>query len=382
MSTVLSSKKILFHEYLKPDFVFIPLKANYDLMVTNNQHVYKNGKLAVKDNSYVYSPVSGYIMGSKTCTSYNGKEEQCVVIANDFKEKSEKRNGIKHFNTKTKLEDVLKNKLLNFEKMFDVNATTLLISSLESDNDSFTNSFILKDNMFEILDTIDFLGEILDNIKRIVFVMPNKDTENIARISEFRGTYPKINIKMINGAYPACLKEVLKKEIIPKEEIMFLNVFEVLAIYNAIIRTKTVSERYITISGDALDQYVVINAKIGSLVKPIIQDLVKLTIDNCVFITNSSIGGNLVNINELIVTDDLSGIFINSKKDTLVKECLNCGKCKEVCPVNINPKYIRENMNDEQKLAKAKINDCIKCGLCTHMCPANINLKEYLYYEK
>ncbi len=64
--------------------------------------------------------------------------------------------------------------------------------------------------------------------------------------------------------------------------------------------------------------------------------------------------------------------------------CLNCGKCAEVCPVNLLPFRLL-------KLAKADraedmrdlgIEVCMECGSCAFTCPAHKPLVQYLRLGK
>ena len=391
MSTVVKNEsKITYNEFLNPDSVFIPLYDDYDLLITNNDYVYKGQALEQKNNEYIYSPVSGRIIGAKTCVFSDNKKRQCIVILNDYKEKTKKRIGKKRLDRSYKLNDIIdvlqkQNAISMSEvgvKLWEIifNAPVLLINAIELDENIFTNSFIFTHHMSDILDTIDFLGDII-GAKNIILAIANSDTENIANLSEFLGTYPKIKLKIMNGKYPMGLKRVLKSELFPRIEpnnIVFLGLADILAIYSVIVRNKVVSERYITITGNAIVSPSVIYTKIGALVKPIIASFVKLNISDSIYITNSLIGGNNVDIDELVVTHDLSAVIINTPKENTVKSCINCGKCHEVCPVKLNPKYIMENIDNPDKMQKAKKDKCINCGLCTNICSANINLKEYL----
>ena len=56
-------------------------------------------------------------------------------------------------------------------------------------------------------------------------------------------------------------------------------------------------------------------------------------------------------------------------------ECIKCGKCSEVCPMNLIPSLIIDNPKDKDKL---KINKCINCGLCSYVCPSKIEVREII----
>ena len=77
----------------------------------------------------------------------------------------------------------------------------------------------------------------------------------------------------------------------------------------------------------------------------------------------------------LIVTPDLNCILLLDDSEEEVTSCIKCGKCSEVCPVNLIPSLIIDNPNKAKEL---KIDKCISCGLCSYVCPAKIEVKEII----
>ncbi len=79
---------------------------------------------------------------------------------------------------------------------------------------------------------------------------------------------------------------------------------------------------------------------------------------------------------EVPVVKGTSGILALSQKETefeipLEPVCIRCGRCVEVCPMNLVPTYLaamahKEKMEDLERL---NVNDCIECGCCAYVCP-------------
>ncbi len=82
-----------------------------------------------------------------------------------------------------------------------------------------------------------------------------------------------------------------------------------------------------------------------------------------------------------------SGILVLSEQE--VKEppetsCLNCGKCTEVCPVNLLPGRIAR-LAELKRFEEARdlgIEVCMECGTCAFTCPAHKPLVQYLRMGK
>jgi NAD-dependent dihydropyrimidine dehydrogenase PreA subunit len=52
------------------------------------------------------------------------------------------------------------------------------------------------------------------------------------------------------------------------------------------------------------------------------------------------------------------------------KKCIACGKCLEVCPVEVFEK--RNN-----KVVEVKVNECLACRACERVCPVQaVNVRE------
>ena len=76
------------------------------------------------------------------------------------------------------------------------------------------------------------------------------------------------------------------------------------------------------------------------------------------------------NIKKLIVTPELKSIFIMKREEKSSENCINCGKCYQICPIHCNPRAYLDNRKKEE------IKHCIDCGLCSYICPSHINLRK------
>ena len=140
---------------------------------------------------------------------------------------------------------------------------------------------------------------------------------------------------------------------------------------------KPIIEKYVTIAGNCIDNEAIVNVKIGTTFKDVINSVCNITDNKYNVIINGLINGNVVsNLNE-VVDYKTRSIFLSCKLEDVEKKCINCGLCNLKCPVGLNPKYIKEHK-------KADRSKCIKCGLCTFNCPSKINFKPYLggYHEE
>ncbi len=71
-------------------------------------------------------------------------------------------------------------------------------------------------------------------------------------------------------------------------------------------------------------------------------------------------------------------LFFTEEEDRHVDDptCIRCGKCIEVCPMNLEPvfMYMYYSKGDFENMEKYHVNDCFECGSCAFNCPARMPL--------
>ena len=150
---------------------------------------------------------------------------------------------------------------------------------------------------------------------------------------------------------------------------MYLNIKDVLNMYNLLKKNRPLSETYLTITGDLLDYTKVLRIKVGTNLNDILNEFNINKKDN--IIINGLLNGIHLKDTNFIIDKNIRSIFVNSIKEYKEEECINCGLCKSSCPVGINPKYMHFN-ND--KKTQNYISKCVNCGICSYVCPSKINL--------
>jgi electron transport complex protein RnfC len=74
-----------------------------------------------------------------------------------------------------------------------------------------------------------------------------------------------------------------------------------------------------------------------------------------------------------------SGILCLTKKVAEIEEesnCINCGKCVQVCPMNLIPTKlaVASSIRNYDMFNEFNGRDCIECGCCSFICPARRHL--------
>ena len=69
-----------------------------------------------------------------------------------------------------------------------------------------------------------------------------------------------------------------------------------------------------------------------------------------------------------------NGIIAIDTDSTQAVECIKCGRCVDVCPMELKPLHYAANVENPQKLKELNIMDCMECRCCEYICSSKIPL--------
>ena len=361
-------------EFLSSEEIYVPIKSNYQLLVKNGDYVLKNQIIMENNLNKVISPVSGYV-GEIVTKNVDDVIMKCLNIHNDFKEKAR----ILKRREQSFTRDTLINKLYEYYFKYVASVfenkkiNNLIISGIDDEPYILNNSYVLNKYPKEILETADLLSTVF-SINHTVIVIKNTQNKTIEKYLNKIGTYPNLGLRFIDDKYllgnPFFLLEYLNCQEIDS---FVIDVKTILNIYEAINYNHLPSETFISISGSRVTKSQVLKVKLGSSLKEIVDNNIKIKGSNNQYILNGLMTGYGCDISNVIITNQTQGLIIipNQKHEEL--PCNNCGLCNRICPVKVNPKRSMDK--------KIKSKNCIDCGLCSYICPCHINLRKFLRSE-
>ncbi len=353
------------------------------------------GKSKISDTKLL-SSVSGTVVGFEEKYISNNTLSKCIVIENDFKEKYINKLGKKHDITKYSKDEfvyLLKEygiigmsgngfpTYIKYDNQNDIKY--LIVNGVECEAYVSSDSAVMYQNPEEILECIDAIIEIM-HLDKVYIAINEKNEMVIKKLLRYINTYPNIKIYPIMDAYPSGYERYLVKEILdlkydrlPLEVGAIVeNVSTIKAIYDVLKYHKPLSERLVTITGDGVKNPANYLLKIGTNLNEVVlkTELYK-KINNPILIAGGAMMGTSIKSDEFVITPDVNCLIINESKSEEVMPCIKCGKCSEVCPMNLIPSLIIEpNAN----IKDLKINKCINCGLCSYVCPSKIEVRDII----
>ncbi|WIV10574.1 electron transport complex subunit RsxC [Proteiniborus sp. MB09-C3] len=165
------------------------------------------------------------------------------------------------------------------------------------------------------------------------------------------------------------------------------NVGTASAIANAIQTGMPLVERVVTVTGSAINTPKNLLVKIGTPFKDIIAQCGGYKETPGKIIMGGPMMGLAQFTDEVPVIKGTSGVLILNEKEARIPEpdpCIRCGKCVDICPVNLQPLFISQlslkgQYDDTQKY---HVLDCIECGSCSFICPSKRPLLQSIRVAK
>lgn len=341
--------------FLNVEYIYIPVKNKMFLQVKNNEYIYKGSCIYNEANNIIKSPISGFIKGFVTIGNLD-----YLVVKNDFKELSIMTGRARNFE-KFQKEDFIK--LLNNENLIHIFSgyiDTLYINFIDDEPYFFNKYIFLKEELSDVQKLAKCISNLF-NIKNINFVIKNCYLDFMNNNNDIVTNTGKISFMSIPNIYPIGNDDLLKKYLIHNDSSKLMSYNDFLYLLYIIKKNTDLSEKYITIYGNAMTEGYTIKVKKYTYLNDVFRRL-NLNFGDVDFILNNSLCGQSINPNEIIINEEFNGVIVNKKTVDISLSCNKCGMCYEVCPIKINPLLMSSK--------------CLKCGLCNYVCPAKINVIE------
>ncbi len=217
-----------------------------------------------------------------------------------------------------------------------------------------------------------------------VIVIEDNKKDAIALMEEKTADIPEIEIVTARTKYPQGAEKMLIKRVtgkmVPSGGLpadvgcVVANISTTKAVSDAIQTGMPLIERVATITGEHI-------AKPGNFIVKIGTNVADM-IDYCGGITGEDVtvkaggpmmGFPLSELNVPIMKGSNGIIAINTDHSEAV-ECIKCGRCVDVCPMELKPLYFAKLVGDPQALKERSIMDCMECRSCEYICSSKIPL--------
>ncbi len=187
--------------------------------------------------------------------------------------------------------------------------------------------------------------------------------------------------KYPQGAEKMLIKRVMGRQVprggLPADVgCVVANISTTKAISDAIRKGMPLVERVVTVTGEKLKNpgnYIV---KIGTNTKDLIDYCGGVTDDDVMFKAGGPMMGFIQSDLNVPIMKGSNGIIAISTDVTEPQECIKCGRCVDVCPMELSPLYFAKYADEEnwQGMQEKNVMDCLECRCCEYICSSKIPL--------
>ena len=395
---------------VKPDTVIIPMSLHIGApctpIVKKGDEVYLGQKIG-EPNGFVSAPihasVSGKVIVVEERPHPNGDRVMSVVIESDGLDTVDPR--IKPYGALEEMEvDAIKEMVLNAGIVGLGGATFPTHVKLAVPPDKKVDCVILNGAECEPYLTADhhlmlaypekvvmglkiamksvgvqkgFIG-VEDNKKNAIEALVKAiGNDNSMEVYSLHTKYPQGAEKQLIAAVTG--REVPSGGLPADAGVVVMNVGTAAQIAETMTTGMPLYKRILTCTGDAIKNPQTLEIRIGVSLQSVIDQCGGFTVNPGKVIMGGPMMGVAQFGTAVPVMKATSGILCLTRETAEIAQpsnCIRCGKCVTVCPINLQPLYLAQysQRNRWEKCEANNAMDCIECGSCSYICPAKIML--------
>ena len=352
----------------------------------------------------IFASVSGEVKGIEKRFNPSGAKVDSIIVENDFQYEEVSYLPVKPLEEMTKEEIIDRIKEAGIVGMGGAGFPThVKLSPKEPEKIDYViancaecEPYITADyrrmleNPEELISGMRVVLSIFPQAKGIFGVEDNKP-DCIEKLRKLTEKESRMEVKALKTKYPqgaerqlifATTGRAINSSMLPADAGCVVdNVETMIAIHTAVVEGKAVTERIVTLSGDAVKEPGNFKVLFGTNHQEVIEAGGGFKNPPEKIISGGPMMGFAMFTTDTPITKTSSSILGFTKDEVKANEptaCINCGRCVEVCPSRIIPSRLADlaERHDEEGFKKLEGLECIECGSCSYVCPAKRQLKQ------
>ncbi len=274
---------------------------------------------------------------------------------------------------------------------------TLIINAAECEPYITADDRLMQDCAAQIVEGIRILAHILQPEEVLIGIEDNKP-QAISMLRAVLCDAHGISLRVIPTKYPSGgakqLTQILTGKQVPHGGrssdigVLMQNVGTAYAVKRAVIDGEPLTERVVTLTGEAVTRPGNVWARLGTPVRHLLNDAGFCPSAEPMVIMGGPLMGftlpwldvPVVKITNCLLAPSASEMGEPQEE----KGCIRCSACADACPADLLPQQLYWFSKGQQhdKATAHNLADCIECGACAWVCPSNIPLVQYFRQEK
>lgn len=212
------------------------------------------------------------------------------------------------------------------------------------------------------------------------------------RAGDFGVTVVGLKVQYPQGSEKQLIKAITGREVptggLPMDaHCVVQNVGTAAAIADAVLRGIPLVERITTITGEVVKNPGNWLLKLGTPVIKAIEFAGGVTEEPGKLIMGGPMMGFAQRSFDVTICKNSSGVLLLPVSRSIAYDstgCIRCGRCVQVCPMNLLPCLLGNVIESERfdLAAQNHVMDCIECGSCAYVCPAHRPLVQHMRRAK
>jgi len=277
---------------------------------------------------------------------------------------------------------------------------TLIINGCECEPYLSGDDRIMIEHPEEVFTGIRIVQRILGAERALIALEDNKP-QAIKSLTDSPNRSSSVEVISLRTKYPQGAERTLIKRVLGREVpekglpldvgVVVLNVSTIFAIYQAVIEGLPLIQRVVTVSGEDLGKRGNYLVKIGTRFRDVIGyspgEIGKEFFEEY----ELKMGGPMMGVSQRSLDSSVikgtTGLIILRRYPVKLSEdrdCIRCGRCVEVCPMELYPLYYAfyGKRGRWEKAVEYEVENCIECGCCEYICSSKISLLSFIKKEK